>query len=151
MNTIVAAATAPEAFLSWRLHRLGKLAERDTGHAFAQALDLPAGEARCLAAVGHFAPLSVVELARHADLHKGPASRAAQSLSDRGLVRKSPSAHDARGVVLTLTARGRRVWGRVMALIADRNEAFFGGLTAHEQRQFARLVDRLLVQAQGDD
>ena len=66
-------------------------------------------------------------------------------------MRKAPSAHDARGVVLTLTPRGRRVWSRVMALIADRNEAFFSGLSASEQRQFARLVDRLLVHAQGDD
>lgn len=142
------AAFAPEAFLSWRLHRLAKFADRDTGDAFAAALDLPAGEARCLAAVGRFAPLSVVELARHANLHKGPASRAAQSLSDRGLVRKAASSTDARGVVLTLTARGRRAWEQVMRVIAERNEAVFGCLSATERRQLGRLVDRLIAHAQ---
>ncbi len=143
-------STAPalENFLSWRLHRLGKLTERDTADAVAQLLDLPHGEARCLAAVGRFAPLSVVALAAHANLHKGPASRAAQALADRGLVSKVPSPTDARGVVLTLTPAGRRTWTRVMKLIARRNEDIFGCLSPAEQRQLGKLVDRLIEHAQ---
>ncbi|MFD0667453.1 MarR family winged helix-turn-helix transcriptional regulator [Ramlibacter sp. MAHUQ-53] len=141
-------ALAPENLLTWRLHRLGKLTEKDTGDALADALDLPHGEARCLAAVGRFAPLSVVELARHANLHKGPASRAAQSLSERGLVRKAACRDDARGVVLTLTGAGRRTWSRVVRVLAQRNEDVFGCLSAAERRQLGALVDRLIANSQ---
>lgn len=142
--------TPLEDFLSWRLHRLAKLTERDTADAVAQLLDLPPGEARCLAAVGRFAPLSVVALAAQANLHKGPASRAAQALADRGLVSKKPSDTDARGVVLTLTPAGRRTWGRVMKLMARSNEAVFGCLSATEQRQLGKLVDKLIEHAGAD-
>ncbi len=143
-------ATELENFLSWRLHRLGKLTDRDTADAVAHMLDLPHGEARCLAAVGRYAPLSVVALAAHASLHKGPASRAAQALAERGLVSKVPSPTDARGVVLTLTPSGRRTWARVMKLIAQRNEDIFGCLSPTEQRQLGKLVDKLIAHAQAD-
>lgn len=151
MPSTKAGASALEAFLSWRLHRLGKLTERDSADALAQALDLPHGEARCLAAVGEFAPLSVVELAAHANLHKGPASRAAQSLVDRGLISKAASPTDARGVVLRLTPAGRRTWNRVMKLIAERNEAIFGCLTPAEQERMGRWVDRLIAHVQSGE
>jgi DNA-binding MarR family transcriptional regulator len=110
--------------------------------------DLPVGEARCLAAIGSFAPLSIVDLAARANLDKGQASRAAQALVDRGLVRKQASDTDGRGVVLTPTASGQRLWKKVMALIARRNEDIFGCLSVTEQKQLARMLDRLIEQAQ---
>ena len=67
------------------------------------------------------------------------------SISLESLVQE-PAA-DARGVVLELTAPGRRLWTRVMRLIARRNEEIFGCLTAAEQRQLAALLDRVLDHA----
>ena len=62
----MAADTTPPAlqdFLTWRLHRLAKLTDRQSSDAYAQVLGLGVGEARCLAAIGQFAPLSVNDLA----------------------------------------------------------------------------------------
>ena len=50
-------------------------------------------------------------------------------------------------VVLELTPPGRRLWTRVMRLIAQRNEEIFGCLSAAEQRQLAALLDRVLDHA----
>lgn len=136
-----------DRFLTYRLHQVSKLTDRASALAYAQEFALPVGEARCLAAIGNFAPLSVNELALKANLDKGQASRAAQALVDRGLVAKEASPTDARGVVLRTTPAGRRLWARVMRVIARRNEEIFGCLSAAEQRQMAAWLDRVLAHA----
>lgn len=136
--------------LSYRLHLVNKLTDKASADIYAQELDLPAGQARCLAAIGHFAPLSVVELAARSNLDKAQASRAAQALAERGLVAKRASGTDARGVVLSLTARGRKLWGRAMDLIAQRNDEIFGCLTAAERRELGRMLDRLVAHSRGE-
>lgn len=136
-----------DEFLSYRLHLVNKLTDKFSSDAYADEFGLPVGEARCLAAIGNFAPLSVMELAARANLNKGQASRAAQSLVDRGLVHKAASTSDGRGVVLTLTSPGRALWSRVMALIARRNDEIFGCLSVTQQQQLGRMLDRLIAHA----
>lgn len=136
-----------DQFLTYRLHLVNKLTDKFSSDAYAEVFDLPVSEARCLAAIGNFAPLSVVELAARANLNKGQASRAAQALAGRGLVSKAASETDGRGVVLAPTAAGRVVWDRVMALIAQRNNEIFGCLSAAERQQLGGLLDRLIAHA----
>jgi DNA-binding MarR family transcriptional regulator len=135
-------------FLTYRLHKLNKLTDRHSSDAYAAELGLGVGEARCLAAIGQFAPLSVNDLAARANLDKGQASRAAQMLVDRELVQKTASDTDARGVVLKPTRSGKLLWKRVMRLIALRNEAIFGCLSPGEQRQLETFFDRLIDHSQ---
>ncbi|HUG24312.1 MarR family winged helix-turn-helix transcriptional regulator [Piscinibacter sp.] len=84
---------------------------------------------------------------QRANLNKGQASRAAQSLVDQSLVRKVASATDGRGVVLTLTAKGERVWQRLMLVIERRNAEIVSCLDASEVQQFSELLDRLVEHA----
>src|SRR6185369_2438239 len=65
--------------LSYRLHLVNKLTDKSSGDAYAKEFGLPVGQARCLAAIGHFEPLSVVELAARSNLDKAQASRAARA------------------------------------------------------------------------
>jgi len=136
-----------DEFLSYRLHQVSKATDRGSIDAYAQELGLAVGEARCLAAIGRFAPVSINQLATRANLDKGQASRAAQALVDRGLVSKETSRTDARGVQLKPTVEGKRLWARVMRLIERRNEEIFGCLSVAEQRQLASLLDRVLAHA----
>jgi DNA-binding MarR family transcriptional regulator len=136
--------------LSYRLHALHKLVDRGTQAAYSLHAGLPLSEARCLGAVGAFAPLSVQDLARRANLDKAQASRAAQALVAQALVRKEASSTDGRGVVLTLTRKGEAAWKRVMQVVERRNDEIFGVLTEAERRQFGRLLDRLLERARDD-
>jgi DNA-binding MarR family transcriptional regulator len=136
---------ALDQFLTYRLHQLNKVTDRTSSDTYAEEFGLPVGEARCLAAIGNFAPLSINQLAAKANLDKGQASRAAQALVDRGLVVKETSSEDARAVVLQPTTQGRRLWARVMRVIARRNEEIFGCLSRAEQRQLATLLDRVLA------
>jgi DNA-binding MarR family transcriptional regulator len=97
--------------------------------------------------VGAFGPLSVKDLARMANVDKGQASRAAQALVDKGLVVKSPSAADARGVELRFTPAGAALWRRLMAVIERRNREIVACLSASEQAQFDALLTRLVAHA----
>jgi DNA-binding MarR family transcriptional regulator len=138
-----------DQFLTYRLHQVNKLTDKASTDAYAQEFGLSVGEARCLAAIGNFAPLSIVQLAARANLDKAQASRAAQALVERGLVLKEASAADARGVVLEPTAEGHRLWTRVMRLIARRNEEIFACLSRAEQEQLAAMLERVVEHARG--
>jgi DNA-binding MarR family transcriptional regulator len=143
-----AAGTPLQRHLSYRLHQIHKLSDAATAAAYRQHCSLPIGEARCLAAIGSIEPLSVNDLAQGANLDKAQASRAAQALVARGLVRKDASAHDGRGVVLQLTPAGRALHQQVMALVAQRNDEIFGCLSAADQQRLGMMLDRLIAHAQ---
>jgi DNA-binding MarR family transcriptional regulator len=62
-------------------------------------------------------------------------------------VRKEASATDVRGVVLTLAAKGERVWQRVMLVVERRNAEIVSCFTAPEVQQLSVLLDRLVEHA----
>lgn len=134
--------------LTHRLHTLHKLTDIATARAYESELGLSLSDSRCLAAIGALAgdagSMSVNDLARHANLNKSQASRAAQSLIDQGLVSKSDNALDGRGVALTLTRRGKTMHERCMALIELRNAEIFGVLSAHQRAVLGDLLDEVV-------
>ena len=138
-----------DRFLTYRLHMLHKLSDRSSHELYLKESGLGLGEARCLAAVGSFDALSVNRLAFEANLDKGQASRAAQSLVDQGLISKNASENDARSVDLKLTEAGRQRWTQVMDLINRRNHEIFGCLSLEERRQLGDFFDRLIDHARG--
>lgn len=133
--------------LTYRLHLLHKLTDIESQRAYVADAGLSMSDGRCLTAVGTFAPLSVNDLAQKANLNKGQASRAAQSLVDQGLVVKAASPTDGRGVVLTLTPKGKKAWQRAMQVVGQRNQDIFGVLSAAEREQLSEFFDRLIEKA----
>lgn len=132
-----------------RLHTLAKMTDRISQAAYLAGAGISISEGRCLAAIGSFSPLSVNELACQSNLNKSQASRAVQALVDKGLVLKTTSTSDARGVVLSLTPRGRSTWQRVMAVVERRNAEIESCLSAAEAEQFHSLLIRLVEHARG--
>ncbi len=133
--------------LTYRLHQLHKLTDADSQTAYPEHTGLSMSDGRCLTTIGTFEPLSVKELAEKANLNKGQASRAAQALVDQGLVRKEDRPDDGRGVVLSLTPIGSKLFRRAMQLISQRNDEIFGCLTAKEQATLSAMFDRLIAHA----
>jgi DNA-binding MarR family transcriptional regulator len=135
--------TRLDQFLTYRLHRVARLSEREAGAAYLVACGLNASEARCLAAIGVFEPLSINDLAQRADQDKGHASRSAKALVASGLVTKAGRPDDGRAVVLTLTRRGRAVHVKTMRVIDERNAAAFAVLSARERKLLGDMLDRI--------
>lgn len=143
-NTSTAQAMALERFLTYRLHLINKLADKTSSDAYMNELGLPVGAARCLAAIGTFAPLSVKDLAQYANLNKAQASRATQALLERGYVLKEDNEQDARGVIITLTPSGQAIWQQIMQIVERRNKEVFGCLTEKERQQLGTILDKLI-------
>ena len=136
--------------LTYRLHLLHKLTDLESQRAYVAGAGLSMSDGRCLTAVGTFAPLSVNDLAQKANLNKGQASRAAQSLVEQGLVVKAASPTDGRGVVLTMTPKGKAAWQRAMNVVGRRNEDIFGVLSEAERELLSHFFDRLIAKARSD-
>lgn len=139
-----------DRFLTYRLHRIARISDRGSAAAYAAECGLSLSDARCLAAIGSFGPLSVRDLARLANQDKAQASRAVTALVARGLVRKDASTVDGRGVVLTVSATGRAAHRKVVKVIAARNADIFGVLDRRERETLGALLDRV-VDALGED
>ena len=131
--------------LTYRLHLLHKMSDHESHQSYLQKLGLSLSEARSLATIGAFQPMSVMTLADKSNLNKGQASRAAQILVDKGWVTKREHPTDGRGVELCLTAEGHKLWKKAMTLIEKRNEQIFGCLSPKELDTFSDLLDQLLA------
>lgn len=133
--------------LTWRMHTLHKLTDQESQRLYPEETGLSLSDGRSLSVVGAFGPLSINQLAQLANLNKAQASRSAQYLAEQGLIAKEDTPGDARGVALTLTPRGRKVWQQTMAFIDRRNQAIFGCLSRQEQELLGELFDRLIAHA----
>lgn len=130
--------------LTYRLHLLHKVSDHGSHQAYLDQVGLSLSEARCLATVGAFQPMSVMDLADRGNLNKGQASRAAQILVDKGWIEKKNNPHDGRGVTLSLTSSGKKLWRHTMTLIEVRNQQIFGCLSQTERNTLGQLLDRLI-------
>lgn len=138
------AKTGLEQFLTYRLHVLNKLAERGISERYQDKLGVTLPEARVVASVGSFGPFSIMELARHANLDKSQASRAAEALIKQGLVKREPSAEDGRVVLVSLTAEGRALYRKVMPIARKWNGDMFECLDEHEKEAFGLALDKVI-------
>jgi DNA-binding MarR family transcriptional regulator len=133
---------------TYRLHLLHKLTDMQTQRAYENELGMTLSDGRALSVIGAFGPLSVNDLAFKSNLNKGQASRAAQSLVEQKLVDKDTSGADGRGVVLSLNAKGKKRYERVIALVERRNLEILSALSSNEQKQLNSLFDRVIAKTQ---
>jgi DNA-binding MarR family transcriptional regulator len=133
-----------EQLLTYRLHVLNKLAERGISERYQGKLGVTLPEARVIASVGSFGPFSIMELARHANLDKSQASRAAEALIRQGLVQRQQSAEDGRVVLVSLTAEGRALYRKVMPIARKWNGDMFDCLDEQEKAAFGHALDRII-------
>ncbi len=139
------AKTGLEQFLTYRLHVLNKLAERGISERYQQKIGVTLPEARVIASVGSFGPFSIMELARHANLDKSQASRAAEALIRQGLVKRERNVDDGRVVLVSLTVEGRALYRKVMPVARKWNGDMFNCLNDEEKRDFGHALDKIIA------
>ena len=137
-----------EQFLTYRLHVLNKLAERGIGERYQEKLGVSVPEARVIASVGSFGPFSIMDLARHANLDKSQASRAAEALIKQGLVQREASEEDGRVVLISLTPAGRELYRKVMPVARKWNADLFDCLDDDEKAAFGAALDKIIESVQ---
>jgi DNA-binding MarR family transcriptional regulator len=134
--------------LSYRLHEVANLLSRGAELRYRREFGVSLWEWRTLALLGAVTePLSLSHLAHAAGIHKSQMSRVVAGLAQRKLVARDANSEDARGVHLTLSKRGRKLYEGLIAAAAERDRAFRKCLTKDEKQAFDSALAKLAGQA----
>ena len=134
--------------LSYRLHEVANLLSRGAELRYRREFGVSLWEWRTLALLGAVTePLSLNHLAHAAGIHKSQMSRVVSGLAKRKLVVRDANSEDARGVHLTLSKRGRKLYEGLIEAAAQRDRAFRNCLTKDEKQVFDSALAKLAGQA----
>jgi DNA-binding MarR family transcriptional regulator len=101
-------------------------------------------EWRLLAAVGRHGVLSPTSAGEHTSMDKVKVSRAAASLSGRGLLKQSQDPNDGRGRLLRLTRKGTTIYTGIPAMARTIDKAILAGLTATDWSNLQKILMKLV-------
>ncbi|MEV4331899.1 MarR family transcriptional regulator [Streptomyces sp. NPDC049597] len=107
---------------------------------------IPVSEAHALGELAQEGELRQVELTRRLRLQKSTVSRLVGQLSARGWVERAPAPDDGRGVVLRLTASGRRAARNLAEARQERFSRLLASIPAHERAGVLHALD-VMVEA----
>jgi DNA-binding MarR family transcriptional regulator len=134
--------------LSYRLHQVANLLSRGAEMRYRREFGVSLWEWRTVALLGGAGgPQSLNELARAAGMDKGQMSRVVSGLTRRRIIFREADANDARGIRLSLTPSGKKLYRKLIGAAAERNNAFLGCLSAKERAYLERSMIKLARQA----
>ena len=134
--------------LSYRLHQVANLLSRGAELRYRREFGVSLWEWRTVALLGGTGePQSLNELARAAGMDKGQMSRVVSGLTGREIVSREADANDARGIRLSLTKSGRKLYRKLIGAAAERNSAFLGCLSAQERSCLEKAMTKLAREA----
>jgi DNA-binding MarR family transcriptional regulator len=134
--------------LSYRLHVVANLLSRGAELRYRREFGVSLWEWRTLALLGAVAePLSLNHLAHAAGIHKSQMSRVVSGLTQRKLVLRAADLNDGRGVRLTLSRSGRKLYEGLIGAAAQRDRVFRSCLSTEEKQVFETVLAKLAGQA----
>ncbi|MDP9199694.1 MAG: MarR family winged helix-turn-helix transcriptional regulator [Pseudomonadota bacterium] len=132
-----------EHFLPYRLSVLSNTVSSALAGAYARRFGLTIPQWRVIAVLARTPGLSAAAVAERTAMDKVAVSRAVTGLVRAGRVRRALAAADRRRSVLSLTARGMLVYGRIIPLALAYERRLLAELSPAEQSQFDALLSRL--------
>ena len=134
--------------LSYRLHQVANLLSRGAEMRYRREFGVSLWEWRTVALLGGAKEAqSLNELARAAGMDKGQMSRVVSGLTRREIVYREADANDARGIRLSLTRTGKKLYQKLIRAAAERNSAFLGCLSVQERACLERAMAKLSLEA----
>ena len=89
---------------------------------------------------------SAGQLADRCDCSSGAMTNRLDQLEERGLVRRLRDPSDRRGVLIELTAKGRKTWDESVDAQAEKEALIAAALTNREKEQLNALLRRLMLE-----
>ena len=134
--------------LSYRLHEVANLLSRGAELRYRREFGVSLWEWRSIALLGAVSePLSLGDLAHAAGIHKSQMSRVVSGLAKRRIVLREAHPGDGRGIHLTLTKTGRKLYAGLTEAASQRDRAFRNCLTKDEKQAFDSALAKLAGQA----
>lgn len=93
--------------------------------------------------------LPATRLARQSDLSNGAMTNRVDKLEAKGLVRRRPDDNDGRGVIVTLTTKGKNLIDKAIQYRLDVADGSLGGITKKERKELAALLRKVRLTTAG--
>ena len=129
--------------VSFRLHSVANMLSRGAAMQYRRQFDVTLWEWRTIALVGAKPELSLNELAKTADLDKSQVSRVVAGLTERRLVLRRADSTDGRGIRLSLTREGQKLYDGLIEAANARNQIVLGALTDEDCEALNRVLGKL--------
>jgi DNA-binding MarR family transcriptional regulator len=134
--------------LSYRVHVVANLLSRGAELRYRREFGVSLWEWRTVALLGAADEgLSLGHLAHAAGVDKSQMSRVVSGLAKRRIVLRAAHPGDGRGIRLTLSKTGQRLYEGLIRAAAERDAAFRNCLTKGERVAFDRVLAKLAGQA----
>jgi len=133
---------AEDAPLGYLLYRVRAVLQPEVS-AVLNPLGLTLPEFVCLRILSTFPGMSSAELSRHTNVTPQATNTVLRKLEDIGAVERPASVPSGRALPATLTSQGRALLKRAEGAVRDADARILGKLTAAQQREFKRMLDRL--------
>lgn len=129
--------------LSFRLHSVANLLSRSAAMRYKRDFGVTLWEWRTIGLIGGQPGILFKDLAKSAGLDKAQASRVVAGLSERGLLLRSSDENDGRGLRLSLTNTGKRLYESLIEVANERNDAFLHALETQERKALEAALVKL--------
>lgn len=139
---IVDMVQAEDAPLGYLLYRVGAVLRPEVS-AVLSPLGLTLPEFVCLRILSMSPGLSSAELSRHVGVTPQAMNTVLRKLEDVGAVERPTSVSSGRALPATLTGQGRALLKRAEGAVRTADGRILSKLTAAQQREFKRTLDRL--------
>jgi len=134
--------------LSYRVHMVANLLSRGAELRYRREFGVSLWEWRTIALLGAAdEALSLGHLAHAAGIDKSQMSRVVSGLARRRIVLREAHPGDGRGVRLTLSRNGRKVYHGLIRAASQRDQAFRNCLSTREKDVFEKALAKLAGQA----
>jgi DNA-binding MarR family transcriptional regulator len=143
MTKTTSKAIVLDEFLPYRLSVAANAVSKLIASAYARKFDLSIPEWRLIAVLHQDKSATQQELVGRTVMDKVAVSRAAQSLEERGLIRRENDAVDGRAVRTTLTRAGRDLFAAIEPAALGYEQKLLANFTKAETRQLHEFLARL--------
>jgi DNA-binding MarR family transcriptional regulator len=132
--------------LPYRLAVVTEAVSRVFAESFEEAFKLTRPEWRVLAVVVENGTLSPTLVGQHASMDKVKVSRAVQSLVVKGLLRRTQDPSDGRGLLLSVTRKGRTTHDSLVPLCTKTEAMVFKDLNRSDRAVLRRVLGKITTQ-----
>ena len=132
-----------EEFVPYRLSIASNTVSEAVASAYRSLFGLGVPEWRLIAILAERTPVTQLDLGAATRMDKVTVSRAAASLVERGLIRRSPNPGDKRSKLLSLTAEGQALYEQVAPRALAFEDAILQGLSGREVESLKAMLLRI--------
>jgi DNA-binding MarR family transcriptional regulator len=130
-------------FLPFRLSVLSNAVSQRIAELYDREFGLSIWQWRVMAVTADTPGITATEIGQRTQMDKVAVSRAVAGLMEVGYLERRPSPEDARRSLLFVTRAGRDIYDLIVPLALAEEERLVATLTAKEQTELARLMEKL--------